>query len=117
MKTLATFATTALLVVGCQTESVPTTETAIEAKPVTFNTEGAPTAELRVPNMYCQRACVAKVKEILTSQQGVKEVKIDFDAKTATVAISEGVFDGEAALAALVDHQFSNSKLISSSND
>ena len=112
MKTLTTLATTALLVVGCQSETPRSTDASVDTTPATFNSEGAPTAELHVPNMYCQHACVAKVKEILASQEGVKDVKIDFDTKTATLAISKAAFNAEAALAALVDHQFNDSKLI-----
>ncbi len=116
MKTLATLAVAALFVTGCQTESASTTteveKTEIEATPVAFNVAGAPTAEFEVPDMMCQYSCAAKVKEVLTAQTGVKDVKIDFDSKKAIVAVDKAEFDGEAAVAALVDYQFSNTKLI-----
>jgi len=115
MKTFATLAVATVLVTGCQTESVSestTPEPTTEATPVVFNTEGAPTAELEVPDMMCQYSCAAKVKEVLTAQTGVKDVKINFDSKTAIVAVDQAEFDGEAAVAALVDYQFSNTKLI-----
>ena len=113
MKTLTSIAAATLLVVGCQKESTQDVDAVTEANPVAFNSEGAPTAELHVPNMYCKHGCVAKVKEVLTAQQGVKEVKVDFETKTATVAINANAFNAEAALAALVDHQFNDTKLIS----
>ena len=47
----------------------------------------------------------------VAKQAGVKDVLVDFDTKTATVAIEEGKFDSEAAIAALVDKQFDNSTL------
>jgi hypothetical protein len=60
--------------------------------------------------MMCAEGCGEKVKEILSEQPGAKEVIVDFDAKMATVAIGDGVpFKADAALAALVDHGFTNS--------
>ena len=117
MKTIALVALSTLLWTGCQTESTPepvagTSGSALEATPVAFNLAGAPTAELVVPDMHCQYSCAAKVKEVLSAQTGVKDVRIDFDAKTAIVAVDEAAFDGEAAVAALVDYQFSNTKLV-----
>lgn len=117
MKMFATFAVAALLLSGCQSETSTepvadsTKPATMEATQVSFNTEGAPTAELEVPDMMCQYSCTAKVKEVLTAQTGVKDVKIDFDHKKAIVAIDKAKFDGEAAVAALVDYQFSNTKL------
>ncbi len=116
MKIFALIAVAVMLVTGCQSESVPTTteveKTDVEVTPVAFNVEGAPTAEIHVPDMMCQFACPPAVKKVLVAQAGVKEVKIDYKTKTATVAIDETKFDGEAAIAALVDYDFGNSKLI-----
>ena len=121
MRALALLAAAAVLFVGCQSEtaSTPTADTAeptAEATPVAFNVDGAPTAELKVPDMMCQYSCTATVKEVLTAQTGVKDVKIDFDEKKAIVAVDEAKFDGEAAVAALVDKQFSNTKLLSAAD-
>jgi copper chaperone CopZ len=78
----------------------------------TFNTVGAPTVEFSAPDMMCPEGCGAKVKEILSAQPGAKDVLVDFDSKTATVAIDkEGKFDANAAVAALVDHGFKNSAI------
>jgi copper chaperone CopZ len=79
------------------------------ANPVAFNLAGAPTVEFSVPDMMCPGSCGVKVKEILSQQPGAKEVVVNFDAKTATVAIESGTFDKDAAVAALVDHQFEHS--------
>ena len=42
-------------------------------------------------------------KQLAEDMLYVKDVQIDFDTKTATVAIEEGKFDPDAALAALTD--------------
>jgi hypothetical protein len=38
-------------------------------------------------------------------------VIVDFDSKTATVAVEEGKFDSKQAIAALVDHGFEHAAL------
>jgi copper chaperone CopZ len=77
----------------------------------TFVPEGAPVVEFSVPDMMCPEGCGVAVEGILSKQPGVKGVVIDFEGKTAKVAIEEGKFDEEKALAALIDKQFLNSKL------
>ncbi len=105
----AVFVLAALVVSGC---SQPAAETAAEAgteatvEPVAFNTSGAPTVNFAVEGMMCEAACASKVHEILAGQPGVVDAKVDYPAKTATVAIEEDAFDAEAALAALADYQF-----------
>ena len=37
----------------------------------------------------CPDGCGEKVKEILSEQPGAKEVVVDFDTKTATVAVED----------------------------
>ena len=76
-----------------------------------FNVAGAPTVEFSVPDMMCPEGCGEATKAILSEQPGAKEVLVDFDAKTATVAIEDGKFDAAQALAALVDHGFDHSTL------
>ena len=61
--------------------------------------------------MMCPEGCGAKTKEILSEQPGAKEVVVNFDAKTATVAVEKDKFDADAAIAALVDHGFEHSTL------
>jgi copper chaperone CopZ len=86
-----------------------------EVTPTTFNVAGAPTVEFRVPDMMCPQGCAVKTKEILSEQPGAKEVVVDFEAKTATVAIDTSKdakpFDPQAAIAALVDYGFEHSTL------
>lgn len=79
--------------------------------PVAFNATGAPTIEFNLPDMMCEDGCAWTVNDILSKQQGAKDVRVDFEAKTATVAIEEGKFDQQLALAELVDKGFGNSTL------
>jgi copper chaperone CopZ len=104
----------ALLAAGCGTSSVDVATTEGVATPVKvakFNEEGAPTVDFSVPGMHCE-SCVAHVEGILAKQPGVKDVEVDLDSLTAKVAVDEKKFDGEKAVAALVDMQFDEAKLI-----
>jgi len=85
--------------------------TSPEGTPAVFNSGGAPTVEFNVPDMMCPEGCGAKTKEILSAQPGAKEVVINFEAKSATVAVEKDKFDAEVAIAALVDHGFEHSTL------
>jgi copper chaperone CopZ len=96
---------------GCS--EAPNAPSGIPVETVTpvFNSVGAPTIEFSVPDMMCPEGCGEKTKEILAEQPGAKEVFVNFEAKTATVAIEDEKFDAEQALAALVDHGFDHSTL------
>ena len=119
MKSIATLTAAFLFVSGCSFESgtLPETTSDVTTTPAAFNVAGAPTASLHVPNMHCEFSCVEKVKQVLADQKGVKEVKIDFETKTATVAIDEAAFDADGAIAALVDYQFMDSELVTDQAD
>ncbi len=99
--------------VGCNQQAGQMPKGTADAVTATsFNASGAPTIVFNAPDMMCPEGCGAKVKEILSGQPGAKEVLVNFDAKTATVAIDKGAkFDSDAAVAALVDHGFKNSSL------
>jgi copper chaperone CopZ len=81
--------------------------------PAAFNAARAPTVEFNLPDMMCEDGCAWTVKEILSQQPGAKDVRVDFEAKTATVAIDEKTFDSQLAIAELVDKGFNNSQLAS----
>jgi copper chaperone CopZ len=101
-----------MLAVGCSQSNQQTGELSKPTIPASFNTAGAPTIVFNAPDMMCPEGCGTKVKEILSGQPGAKEVVVNFDAKTATVAIDKDAkFDCDAAVAALVDHGFQNSSL------
>ena len=99
-------------------ESAPTTPeeatsdaAAASVTPVVFNVEDAPTITFDVPDMMCEHSCVPTVRETLAKQPGVKDVKVELETKTATVAVDKDQFDPDAAVAALVDLQFTETKL------
>ena len=111
MKTLATLAVaTTIFATGCQNETALQSEVA--ATPVSFDFGDSPTIEMHVPDMMCKFGCAAKVKEVLTAQDGVEEVQIDFDSRRVGLAVDKEKFDADAAIAALVDYDFGNTKLI-----
>lgn len=114
MKRLAWLGAT-LLAVGCGTSSVDVAKTGGADAPVVkvakFNEAGAPTVDFSVPGMHCE-SCVAHVEGILAAQPGVKDVEVDLGSLTAKVAVDEKEFDGDKAVAALVDMQFDEAKLI-----
>jgi len=112
MKSFALLIVALLVTTGCQSESVPQTDAKV-VTPISFDFGDAQTAELHVPDMMCQYGCAAKVEEVLTAQAGVTEVKVDFDSKRVGLAIDEAEFDADAAVAALVDYSFPNTKMVS----
>jgi copper chaperone CopZ len=103
----------AALCIGCSEGYAPPPEATQRA----FNAAGAPTVEFNVPDMMCPEGCAVATKEILSALPGAKEVVVDFESKTATVAVDEGVFSSEDALAALVDRGFDHSTLKSDAAD
>src|SRR5438874_13522725 len=103
------FLTSIALFVGCGRETNAPSAAAGDATPVAFNRSGAPTVEFSVPDMMCPQSCAVAVKKILSQQPGAKEVYVDFDAKTAIVAVEPGRFDPQQAVAALQDRRFDHS--------
>jgi copper chaperone CopZ len=93
---------------GCSDADLETSD----VKFTSAKAAGAKTIEFSVPDMMCEDGCAVAVKQILSKQSGAKGVLVDFDAKTATVAVEEGTFDSQQALAALVDKGFDHSSLV-----
>jgi copper chaperone CopZ len=93
---------------GCSQSSGDAVMSA-ETTAAVFNAAGALTVEFNVPDMMCRESCVEKTREILAQQPGAQEVRVDFDTKTATVAVEAGKFNADDAIAALVDHGFDHS--------
>lgn len=94
---------------GCAPQGSEAPDTTTKVTPVAFNSENAPTVEFNVPDMMCPDGCGEATRAILAEQNGVLEVKIDFPAKLAIVAIDREQFDAEHALGELVDKGFENS--------
>jgi copper chaperone CopZ len=100
------------LVCGCSdTKTASTDKTDMEATAVAFNVAGAPTVMFEVSDMVCE-SCSAAVHETLAAQPGAKEVTVDLESKVVMVAVDEKTFDRDAAVAALLDKQFSHAKLV-----
>src|SRR3954471_18889749 len=110
MKQIASLALCAIMFIGCrkQDQNTASSESLTQAA---FNPSSAPTVQFTVPDMMCPEGCGEKVKEILSQQPGAKDVVVDFDSKTVTVAVDKEKFDSKQAIAALVDHQFSHAAL------
>jgi copper chaperone CopZ len=114
----ASHACVCLLAIGCsrsadnQFSNVAVEEPAAAATPAVFNAEGAPTVAFSVPDMMCEHSCVPTVRETLTNQPGVKDVKVDLESKTATVAVDKDAFDANKAIAALKDRMFTHTELV-----
>lgn len=105
-----------ILFSGCsQATNEAPDSAAVSVASTAFNVTNAPTIEFNVPDMMCPEGCGEATREILAGQEGVKDVKIDFPAKIAIVAVNEKAFDAEKALAELVDHGFDNTTLKASS--
>lgn len=100
------------LFMGCS-ESIdgPRANSAQRVLKANFNASGSPTVQFAVPDMMCEEGCAAAVKGILSKQPGATNVVVDFDAKLATVAVEDGTFDAQQALAALVDKGFDHSSV------
>jgi copper chaperone CopZ len=67
---------------------------------------------LSVPDMMCEESCAVKVHDVLAKQEGVREVKVNFPHRTATLSVSRSQFDIDRAIAALVDHGFEEAHLV-----
>ncbi|HEY3395425.1 MAG TPA: heavy-metal-associated domain-containing protein [Lacipirellulaceae bacterium] len=96
---------------GCAERSNEPVADSTATTAVAFKAAAAPTVEFSLPDMMCEEGCAVAVRDILREQPGAKDVRVDFDAKTATVAIEEGKFNSQLALAELVDKGFDNSQL------
>src|SRR3954466_538078 len=106
MKQIASLALCGIMFIGCskQDQNTASSESLTQAA---FNPSAAPTVQFTVPDMMCPEGCGAKVKEILSQQPGAKDVIVDFDSKTVTVAVDKGKFAWKRASGDLVDDQFS----------
>jgi copper chaperone CopZ len=99
--------------ISCGDSKITTTDAVkVEAETVAFNASGAPTVQFEVPDMMCEEGCAVAVKQVLEAQPGAVEVKVEFDKKLATVAVNQEKFNQDTAVAALLDKQFPNSKLV-----
>ena len=104
MKYCIALSALAVLAAGCQSKH--------SAVPEESSVQATPTVAFTVPDMMCEYSCVEQVKKALAAQPGVKDVEVDFESKRATVVVDRNQFDAAAAIATLVDYQFTNSQLV-----
>lgn len=112
MKNLLCMTLICVVFSGCQKAADTTAESSVAATPATFNAAGAPTVQFKVPDMMCEESCAKAVHDTLAAQPGAEEVEVDFPNRLATVAVDQDKFDSEAALAALLDKQFTKTELV-----
>jgi copper chaperone CopZ len=89
---LVVVASTALL--SCKKESTNTNEaTPVETTTDTLNTEitaeNLNTESFKIEGMTCQMGCANAIESKLSALEGVKEAKVDFENKTATVSFDK----------------------------
>jgi copper chaperone CopZ len=117
MMRLARIAGVFVFLIGCSRSAeqaqpvVGAEERPAKVMQTAFNAEGSPTIQFSVPDMMCEDSCVPQVRKTLAQQPGVKDVKVELATHTATVAVDQAKFNADAAVAALVDLQFTNTKL------
>ena len=73
--------------------------------------DGLTMVKLEVPGMMCAAGCPPMVKSTLARCEGVDQVIVDFDSKTASPAVAENTFDADGAVNMLVEAGFADSKL------
>jgi copper chaperone CopZ len=95
-KSLFIFAFSAILFTSCKdkTTTAETTTTPTEAKTLAA-TGKVETASFTIEGMSCEIMCASKIQKELTATEGVKNAKIDFEKKLATVAYDAAVTSPE----------------------
>lgn len=71
------------------------TSTAATAPKKEIAAENLETASFEIEGMTCAMGCAATIEKKLAETEGVKEAKVDFETKTATVAFDKTVNNQE----------------------
>lgn len=91
------FALTVITFTSCKNEvktaENKTVEAATPKKEIAA--ENLETASFEIQGMTCAMGCAATIEKKLTETEGVKEAKVDFETKTATVAFDKTVNNQE----------------------
>ncbi|UOK42900.1 MULTISPECIES: heavy-metal-associated domain-containing protein [Flavobacterium] len=94
------FALAALTFVSCKKEEktaeTTATETVAAAPKKEIAAQNLETANFQIEGMTCAMGCAATIEKKLTETEGVKEAKVDFDTKTATVSFDKTVNNQES---------------------
>lgn len=99
-KTALVFAFATLTFTSCKNEektaenTTNTTETAAPKKEIAA--ENLEKASFEIEGMTCAMGCAATIEKKLAETEGVKEAKVDFETKTATVAFDKTVNNQES---------------------
>ncbi|WP_313804878.1 heavy metal-associated domain-containing protein [Flavobacterium sp.] len=104
-KSLFTVMLAGLSLTACKKEESKTTETASVATPVAkkeIAPENLATASFQIEGMTCAMGCAATIEKKITETEGIKEAKVDFESKTATVSFDKTI-NNEASLTKLVE--------------
>lgn len=97
---LIAFTLATAVVAGCQEGGPPPAAEPIEEIPLTFNVEGNPTTQFKVPAIHCS-ACCKGATEVLAEVPGVVDVYVSPASKRVIVAVDEATFNGGMAKEAL----------------
>lgn len=79
-----------------QSTAENTTKTEVAAPKKEIAAENLETASFQIEGMTCAMGCAATIEKKLAEKDGVKEAKVDFDTKTATVAFDKTVNNQES---------------------
>jgi len=98
-KSLLVLAVAGITFTGCKkeektTETTATTETPAPTKEIAA--ADLQTATFEIEGMTCAMGCAATIEKKLAETEGVKEAKVDFETKTATIAFDKTVNNQES---------------------
>lgn len=98
-KTVLVLALAAISFTSCKKEDKTaenTTNTEAAAPKKEIAAENLETASFEIEGMTCAMGCAATIEKKLAETEGVKEAKVDFESKTATVAFDKTVNNQES---------------------
>lgn len=98
-KTALVLALTVISFTSCKKEDKTaenTTNTEAAAPKKEIAAENLETASFEIEGMTCAMGCAATIEKKLAEKEGVKEAKVDFETKTATVAFDKTVNNQES---------------------
>lgn len=98
-KTVLVLALATISFTSCKKEDKTaenTTNTEAAAPKKEIAAENLETASFEIEGMTCAMGCAATIEKKLAETEGVKEAKVDFESKTATVAFDKTVNNQES---------------------
>lgn len=93
-----------------------TLQESAEVTQASFNIADDPTVAIEVPGMHCA-ACAASIEKTLVNEPGVKEIRMNIEKKTATVAIDKSAFDAGKAIESLASAGWKDAEELSEESD